>query len=238
MPPSEPRNAEPAVAPEQTANFSLDHLEHVRAGMLRTNPSLLENLVLSLLTQYFYHVSDKAIVQVLPAVAGGPTSLNLLAPTQFRGRGRIRLSGSTVLGWRQSPDAYACGYLEARSEQSLIEIGAGTAINNRAVIISDGAGIHIGERCAIGQEFTVLDSNFHEVNLDRRHLADQQPLAVHIGNDVFIGGRVTILKGCRIGDGSAIAAGSVLPPKFQAPPLSIVAGNPAKVVGQVKTVST
>lgn len=210
-------------------------LESLRLGVMQSEPTLLENAVRAVLIHYFYHVSNKAMVDVVPAVPGGSTALNLMSPAQFRGRGRIRLSGSTVLGVAQSPGAYACSYLEARNEASLIEIGAFTTLNNRASILSEGAGIHIGERCMIGQEVLITDSNFHELAVARRAMNDQRPRAVHIGNDVFIGARVTILKGCRVGDGSVLAAGSVLPPGFEAPPLSIVAGNPARVVGQVET---
>ena len=56
-----------------------------------------------------------------------------------------------------------------------------------------------------------------------------------IEDEVFIGSRVTLLKGCRIGRGSVIAAGTVVPPKFDAPPLSVIAGNPAVIVGQVES---
>ena len=85
----------------------------------------------------------------------------------------------------------------------------------------------------IGAEFDVMDTNAHELALGRRHEADTNPLAVEIGDDVFIGTKVIILKGCRIGDGCVIAAGSVLQPKFVAPAMSIIAGNPAKIIGQV-----
>jgi maltose O-acetyltransferase len=57
---------------------------------------------------------------------------------------------------------------------------------------------------------------------------------VIVEDDVFIGGRATLLKGCRIGRGSVVAAGAVVPPGLQVPPMSIVAGNPARVVGQVR----
>lgn len=210
-------------------------LESLRIGVIQSEPTLLENAVRAVLIHYFYHVSNKAMVEVVPVVPGGATALNLMSPALFRGRGRIRLSGTTVLGVAQSPGAYASSYLEARNEASLIEIGASTTLNNRASILSEGAGIHIGERCMIGQEVLITDSNFHELAVARRAMNDQRPRAVHIGNDVFIGARVTILKGCRVGDGSVLAAGSVLPPGFEAPSLSIVAGNPARVVGQVET---
>jgi acetyltransferase-like isoleucine patch superfamily enzyme len=217
-----------------TEPSDLPDLERLRAAVMRSEPTMLEGLVRSLLIHYFYHVSNKAIVEVVPALPGGPANLLLVSPAQFRGRGRIRLSGSTVLGVSQSPGAYACSYLEARTETSRIEIGADTTINNRAVILSEGAGVHIGERCLVGEELLVSDSNFHELAVARRRMADQAPRPVFIGNDVFIGARVTILKGCRIGDGAVIGAGSVLPPGFEVPPRAIVAGNPAQVVGQVR----
>ena len=53
---------------------------------------------------------------------------------------------------------------------------------------------------------------------------------VVIGNDVWIGSRVTILPGVNVGDGCIIAAGAVV--TKSAPPYSIVAGNPARVVKQ------
>ncbi len=51
-----------------------------------------------------------------------------------------------------------------------------------------------------------------------------------IGNDVWIGSRVTILPGVHVGDGCVLAAGSVI--TKDTPPNTIVAGNPAKVVKQ------
>lgn len=49
-----------------------------------------------------------------------------------------------------------------------------------------------------------------------------------IGNDVWIGMGVTILSGVNIGDGSVVAAQSVV--TKDVPPYTIVAGNPAKII--------
>lgn len=204
-------------------------LERYKSLVSATDAPLLEAAVRNLLTHYFFHVSDKQILQVR---AGGST-VNLLTPTVFKGSGRIVLSPTTVFGVPRSPGSYACSYIEARTPTARIEFGDGTVLNNRATLLSEGAGIRIGNRCLIGAEFEVMDTNAHELALGRRHEADTTPLAVEIGDDVFIGSRVTVLKGCRIGHGCVIAAGSVLPPKFVAPAMSIIAGNPAKVVGQV-----
>jgi acetyltransferase-like isoleucine patch superfamily enzyme len=209
-------------------------LDRYKVLISRSNPLDLEAWVRALLVHYFFHVSDKQCVEVeaCPGV-GAPRRVNLLTPTVFKGQGRIRLAANVVFGVPRSPHSHACSYVEARTPRSLIDIGAGTVVNNHAVIVSEGAQIHIGKRCLIGAEFQVLDSNAHQLALGQRHLPDQEPRDVVIEDDVFIGSRVTLLKGCRIGHGSVIAAGSVVPPSFQAAPMSVIAGNPARVVGTV-----
>ncbi len=55
---------------------------------------------------------------------------------------------------------------------------------------------------------------------------------VVIEEDCWVGSHVIILKGVRIGTGSVVAAGAVV--SRDVPPFSIVAGVPAKVVGERK----
>lgn len=201
--------------------------------ILQTDPLSLEGMIRGLLIQYFFHISDKNAVEIVNSNPFAPKVITCVTPTVFKGKGVMRIASSAVFGVAQSPSSYACSYVEARTETSRIEVGEGTYINNRATIVSEGAGIKIGHRCLIGPEFVVLDANGHELEVSRRSLPDQNPQPVEIGDDVFIGIRVTILKGCRIGSGSVIAAGSVLQPYFEAPPFSTVAGNPARIVGSV-----
>jgi acetyltransferase-like isoleucine patch superfamily enzyme len=58
---------------------------------------------------------------------------------------------------------------------------------------------------------------------DHRH-------AVHIGDDVWIGFRATILSGVTIGRGAIVAAGALVLKDVE--PYSIVAGFPAKPIGR------
>ena len=51
---------------------------------------------------------------------------------------------------------------------------------------------------------------------------------IKIGNHVWIGANVTILKGVSIGDGSIVAAGSVVTKSI--PEACLAAGVPAKVI--------
>lgn len=82
--------------------------------------------------------------------------------------------------------------------------------------------IMIGDDCAISHDFTVMDSDAHELNGDR----SAKP--VKIGDHVWIGTRVTVLKGVTIGDGAVIAAGSLV--TTDVPSRTLVGGVPAKVL--------
>lgn len=82
--------------------------------------------------------------------------------------------------------------------------------------------IVIGEQCAISHDFTIMDSDFHRIN--GKDLSD----SVTISNHVWIGTRVTVLKGTTIGEGCIIAAGSVVTKDI--PPGCMAAGVPAKVI--------
>lgn len=57
---------------------------------------------------------------------------------------------------------------------------------------------------------------------------NQGPYAINIGNDVWIGARVTLLDGVTIGDGAIVAAGSLV--NRDVPPYSIYGGVPAKEI--------
>lgn len=208
-----------------------NRLERLRGLISRSSPLELETWVRALLVHYFFHVSDKQRIEIH---GPGSRSLNFLTPTVLKGAGRIVLSTSTVFGVPRSPGSYACSYVESRTPDSLIEIGPGTVFNNRLNLISEGAAIRFGANCLVGAELQVMDSNLHDLRLAHRREPDPRPAEVVIGDEVFIGSRVTILKGVRIGRGCVIAAGAVLQPHFQAPELSIVAGNPARVVGRVE----
>jgi maltose O-acetyltransferase len=66
--------------------------------------------------------------------------------------------------------------------------------------------------------------------MDMQGFQEEDP--VTIGNDVWIGDRVTILPGVTIGDGCIISAGAVV--THDVPEYSIAAGVPARVIGSRK----
>ncbi len=119
-----------------------------------------------------------------------------------------------------------------RGDNELIEIGEGSRINNGFTAIAETTAVVIGKRCLVGPSVTVFDSDFHGMHVhERNNTAAIARAPVHIGDDVFIGARAIILKGVTIGDGSVIAAGSVVVGRI--PGGVIAGGNPARVIREI-----
>lgn len=97
------------------------------------------------------------------------------------------------------------------------------------VLITTGGGVTIGDRTLIGYRTQILSSN-HVIppKPDRIFDAGHVSKPVIIGQDVWIGASCIILPGVTIGEGSVIAAGSVVTKSI--PPFTIVAGVPARKI--------
>lgn len=155
-------------------------------------------------------------------------SVRINLPTQFMGKGKIKLNGCQLGVWPSPYFLGGSGYMEARSESASIEVGKDTVLNNNYVVIADRSIIKIGNRCLIGPNFFVSDSDFHGLGLQDRNTKNYATSSVVIGDDVFIGDNVRILKGVIVGDGVIIGSGSVVVNDVSEG--SIVAGVPAKFI--------
>ncbi|HEY5893168.1 MAG TPA: acyltransferase [Chthoniobacterales bacterium] len=138
-----------------------------------------------------------------------------------------------------------CGCSFAVGPNGYCSIGDFTLLNG-ALIMADEE-ITIGNHCLISWNVGIADSDFHPVE---PALRQQDALAlsvlyprrpdrpkigtkpVHIGNNVWIGMNATILKGVTIGDNAIVAAGAVV--TKDVPANTVVAGNPAKIVKELK----
>jgi len=89
--------------------------------------------------------------------------------------------------------------------------------------------VTIGECVLIGANTVISDTDWHAISVDgRRSGKAGATIPVHIGNHVWLGMGVVVLKGVSIGDGSIVAANSVVTRSI--PAGVIAAGNPAKVI--------
>jgi maltose O-acetyltransferase len=90
--------------------------------------------------------------------------------------------------------------------------------------------ITIGDNVMMGPD-TLIHTENHETSSVEVPMIDQGITArrpVVVGDDVWLGARVIILPGVRIGDGTVVGAGAVVAKDM--PSYSIVAGNPCRVV--------
>lgn len=107
-------------------------------------------------------------------------------------------------------------------------IGSGTYIGPRC-LLGAGGGITIGSRVNFGAGVHLLAEN-HEFG-STRPIQDQgvTRAGITVEDDVWVGNQAIVLDGVRIGGGAVIGAGAVV--TKDVPPMAIVMGNPAKVVG-------
>lgn len=117
------------------------------------------------------------------------------------------------------------------AEGAVIRIGNNVGVSGCTIAAANS--IEIGDNVLIGSGAVIFDSDAHAIDpIERRLGGCGNSKPIKIGNDVFVGARSIILKGVTIGDGALVGAGSVVTKDVEA--FSVVAGNPAKVVGCVK----
>ena len=109
-----------------------------------------------------------------------------------------------------------------------IHIGNNVGIGEYARIGGSG-GVSIGNNTIIGQYLSIHPEN-HNFEDPNKLIKDQGTTrnGIMIGQNCWLGAKVTVLAGISIGDNCIIAAGSVVTKDI--PPNSVVAGVPAKVL--------
>jgi acetyltransferase-like isoleucine patch superfamily enzyme len=123
-----------------------------------------------------------------------------------------------------------------------IDIGDFVYMNGGGSIRTDHQ-LNIGSHCLIGPRVIIWDTDNHPLSVSKRHAQaeripneiissyDADGGSIRIGNDVWLCMDSLILGGVEIGNGSIVSARSVVTKNV--PPMSIVAGVPARVIGEV-----
>ena len=117
--------------------------------------------------------------------------------------------------------------------------GATITIGNHVGVsgctINASKAITIGNHVLLGTGCLIADFDGHPIDPDERRLGGKgKSKPIVIEDDVLIGARAIVLKGVTIGKGSVIGAGAVVTKSV--PAYSIVAGNPATVIGDSRRV--
>ena len=133
-----------------------------------------------------------------------------------------------------------------------VKIGSYSKLLSTSHFSKFGKGLVMGSNSAVG-DFThfgapggivigndvIMGSyiSFHSENhnfLDTSKLIREQGVTskgIILGNNIWVGAKVTFLDGCEIGDNSVVAAGAVVTAKF--PKNSIIGGVPARILKSI-----
>ncbi len=121
-------------------------------------------------------------------------------------------------------DCYIWFYGRGQNLRSGARIGDNTWINRRCTLDARG-GLRIGANVSVSPEVMILSAS-HDMNHPRFKLVD---FPVVIEDHAWIGTRAMILPNVTVGRGAVVAAGAVV--TRDVPPMTVVAGVPAKPVG-------
>ncbi len=174
---------------------------------------------------------------------------------------RRRLGDAVTVGPGSQVDAMR---VELRARPATVHVGASSSVSGVLVVERAGAGIVVGDRTSIGHgtildaatgitvgddvliSFDVLVFDHDSHSLDAEHRSGDvvawmsgrkdwthvPSAAVRFGDRCWVGARAIVLKGVTVGEGAVVGAGAVVTRDVE--PFTVVAGNPARVIRQLR----
>ena len=125
-------------------------------------------------------------------------------------------------------------YSKLLSTSHLATYGKGLVMGNNSAVgdfchFGAPGGITIGNDVIMGS-FVSFHSENHNFQGSSKLIREQgvNSKGIILGNNIWVGAKVTFLDGCEVGDNSVVAAGAVVNGIF--PANSVIGGVPAKVI--------
>lgn len=160
-----------------------------------------------------------------------PTAKVNFRGIRFRPGSRIEIGEGSIVE----------GSLVCERDGACIIVGRNTFIGSS--LIASASRIEVGDDVLISWGCNIVDHNSHAIGwvqrsqdvkdwyCDRKDWTHVLVKPVRICDKAWLGMNVIVLKGVEIGEGSVVAAGSVVTKNV--PPWTVVAGNPAKVIREI-----
>ena len=175
-----------------------------------------------MLSGQIYSAVDEQLIKELNETKDLIHQYNLLMPTQLDKRREMLMDLLGHVGddrvFINQP--FYCDYGKH------IRVGKRFFANFNFTVL-DEALVTIGDDCFVGPNVSIYTA-CHSTDPVERNTRREWALPVTIGDNVWIGGSVTILAGVTIGDNVTIGAGSVV--THDIPSNTVAVGNPCRVI--------
>ena len=175
-----------------------------------------------MLSGQIYSAVDEQLIKELNETKDLIHQYNLLMPTQLDKRREMLMDLLGHVGddrvFINQP--FYCDYGKH------IRVGKRFFANFNFTVL-DEALVTIGDDCFVGPNVSIYTA-CHSTDPVERNTRQEWALPVTIGDNVWIGGSVTILAGVTIGDNVTIGAGSVVTRDI--PSNTVAVGNPCRVI--------
>ena len=171
-----------------------------------------------------YQADDPEIIRVLNLTKDAIRAYNQIQPTRLEER---EMAIRKIIG--------KCGVKPFFNQPFLCDYGVNIRVGDRFFAnfnftVLDEAYVTIGDDVFIGPNVSLYTA-CHSTDPVERNTRREWAEPITIGNNVWIGGSVTVLPGVTIGDNCTIGAGSVVTKDI--PANSIAVGNPCRVIKKV-----
>lgn len=126
-------------------------------------------------------------------------------------------------------------YTRIQASGVLTRVGGGFRIGSDSGVgafsfFGCGGGVVIGDNVIMGQYVSFhAENHYYSDALMPIRCQGTRRVGIKIGNNCWVGAKVTFLDGCVVGNGVVVAAGSVV--RGDIPDDVVVAGVPARVIG-------
>lgn len=151
----------------------------------------------------------------------------------------VKLSGLSKSGLSIGNNVGIGSFSQVIVSMSLNDLGQHIRIGNNVGIgefayLGGAGGLTIGDDCIIGQYFSCHpeNHNYNSLVIPVR-LQGITRKGIEIGRNCWIGSKVTILDGVKIGNDCVIAAGSVITKSF--PDRVVIGGVPARIIKTINS---
>jgi UDP-2-acetamido-3-amino-2,3-dideoxy-glucuronate N-acetyltransferase len=150
----------------------------------------------------------------------------------------VRLGKDVVIFNESLVNLYGCEIGDETKIGAFVEIQKGAKVGRRCKISSHSfvcEGVEIGDGVFVGHGVMFTNDPFPRAITAEGRLqteADWTVFPTRVGRGASIGSNATILPNLEIGEGAMIGAGAVV--TRDVPPFAIVAGVPARIVGDAR----